>query len=60
MEVKLGNKTFIPKLQEIANCILDIDLDSGRYFLKYSLQEFELPMDMYGERVLNFINNYNL
>lgn len=59
-EVKLGNKTFIPKLEEIANSILDIDLDSGKHFIKYSLQEFELPMDMYGERVLDFLNTYDI
>ena len=59
-EVKLGNSTFKPYLEEIANAILDIDLDSGRYFIKYSLQDFGLPVDMYGKRVIDFINTYEI
>ena len=59
-EVKLGNNTFKPYLEIIANDILNIDLDSGRHFIKYCLEDFELPIEMYGERVVNFINTYDI
>ena len=59
-EVKLGNNTFKPYLEIIANDILNIDLDAGKHFIKYCLADFELPIEMYGERVVNFINTYNI
>ena len=34
--------------------MLDIDLDSGKYFVKYCLEDFGLPIDMHGERIINF------
>lgn len=54
-EIKLGNSTFKPYLESIANAILDIDLDSGRYFIKNCLQDFGLPLNEYGPRVVEFI-----
>lgn len=56
-EVRLGNNTFKPYLEDIANAILDIDLESGHYFLKNSLVDFGLPLDFYGSRVKAFIEN---
>lgn len=60
MEVKLGNNTFKPYLEIIANDILNIDLDAGKHFIKYCLKDFELPIEMYGERVVEFINTYEI
>lgn len=57
-EIKIGNITFKPYLEDIAKAILNIDLDSGKYFLKYSLIDFNLPLDFYGKEVSNFINNF--
>lgn len=51
-EVKLGNVTFKPYLEDITNDILDIDLESGRYFIKNCLEDFGLPITMYGERAV--------
>lgn len=59
-EVLLGNKTLIPQLKEIANAILDTELQSGKYFIKHSLQDFGLPIEMYGERVANFVNTHEI
>lgn len=59
-EVKLGNNTFRPYLEIITNDILDIDLQSARYFIKHSLQDFGLPIEMYGERVVKFIEEYDI
>lgn len=56
----MGNSTFKPYLEEIANAILDIDLESGRYFIKYALQDFGIPLEAYGERVVEFVNTYKL
>ena len=57
-EVKIGNATFKPYLREIAKAILDIDLDSGKYFLKYSLLDFDLPLNEYGEEIKRFVRTY--
>lgn len=57
-EVKLGNITFKPYLREIAKSILDIDLESGKYFLKYSLIDFDLPLNEYGEEIKRFVRTY--
>ena len=54
-EVRLGNRTFEPYLMDISNEILDIDLESARYFMKNCLLDFGLPMDSYGERVTKFL-----
>lgn len=59
-EVKLKNDYFKPYLEVIANDILDIDLDSGKYFIKHYLEGFGLPVEMYGERVVNFVNTYEI
>lgn len=56
-EVKLGNKTFKPYLSEVAKDILDIDLDSAKHFIKYSLQDFGLPIEYYGDDIVNFIKS---
>lgn len=60
IEVKLGNNTFKPYLEIIANDILNIDLDAGKHFIKYCLADFELPIEMYGERVTEFIKTYDI
>lgn len=57
-EVKLGNATFKPYLREIAKSILDIDLESGKYFIKYSLIDFDLPLNDYGEEIKRFVRTY--
>ena len=59
-EVKLGNNTFKPYLEIIANDILNIDLDAGKHFIKYCLADFELPIEMYGEKVVEFISTYEI
>ena len=59
-EVKLGNNTFKPYLEIIANDILNIDLDAGKHFIKYCLADFELPIEMYGEKVVEFVSTYEI
>lgn len=59
-EVKLGNNTFKPYLEIIANDILNIDLDAGKHFIKYCLEDFELPIEMYGEKVATFVRECNI
>ena len=56
----MGNNTFKPYLEIIANDILNIDLDAGKHFIKYCLKDFELPIEMYGERVTEFIKTYDI
>ena len=56
----MGNNTFKPYLEIIANDILNIDLDAGKHFIKYCLADFELSIEMYGERVVEFINTYEI
>lgn len=58
LDPKQGKKTIEGKI--IANDILNIDLDSGKHFIKYCLEDFELPIEMYGERVVNFIDTYEI
>lgn len=58
-EVKLGNKSFEPYLSEIARDILSIDLESGKYFIKHALCDFGLPIEAYGEEVVEFVNSYD-
>ena len=60
MEVKLGNNTFKPYLEIIANDILDIDLDAGKHFIKYCLEDFGLPIEDYGDRVATFVKEYDI
>ena len=55
-----GNNSFKPYLEVIANDILDIDLQSAKYFIKYSLQDFGLPIEMYGSRVAEFVKTYDI
>lgn len=57
-EVKLGNSSFKPYLATICNSILDIDLNSGKYFVKYCLIDFELPLSEYGEEVNQFVKTF--
>lgn len=58
-EVKLGNKLFKSYLSEVARDILNIDLESGRYFMKYALMDFGLPIEEYGQEVVDFVNSYD-
>ena len=55
-----GNNSFKPYLETIANDILDIDLQSAKYFVKYSLQDFGLPIEDYGNRVATFVKEYDI
>lgn len=57
-EIKVGNISFKPYLREIAKAIMDIDLDSGKYFLKYCLLDFDLPLNEYGEEIKRFVRTY--
>lgn len=57
-EVKLGNNSFKPYLETITKDILSINLDSGKYFIKYCLIDFDLPISEYGQEVRRFINVY--
>lgn len=57
-EVKLGNSTFKPYLEIIANSILDIDIECAKYFIKYELLDFGLPAIAYGKTVEKFIKKY--
>lgn len=59
-EVKLGNLSFKPALQEILKDIMDIDLNSGKYFLKYALADLGLPLEFYDEELIKIINSYDL
>lgn len=55
-EVKLGNSTFKPYLENIVDAILDIELESGKYFIKNCLEDFGLPISEYGERAVKLVN----
>lgn len=55
-EVVYGNKKFEPYVITIAEDILDIDVECGKYFMKYLLKDFGgIPIEMYGEKVYQFI-----
>ena len=56
LEVKLGNNTFLPYLEVIANDILDVELESGKYFIKNCLVDLGLPKEQYGARVIEFLS----
>lgn len=59
-EIQLGNSRFRVKLQEVATTLISIDLDSLKYFLKYSLQDLGLPITEYGQNVVAYIDNLDL
>lgn len=56
-EIELNNfKNFAPILIRVTENLTKIDLESVRYFLKYSLQDFGLDIrTYYGENVYDFI-----
>lgn len=56
-EVQLGNTRFKTKLNEVMQLLLKSELKSAQYFLKYSLQDLGLPLDYYGQDVVNYINS---
>ena len=55
-ELQLGNKRFKTKLLEVAHSLTEIDIQSVKYFLKYSLKDLGLPLDEYGLELNNYIN----
>ncbi|MBP1308682.1 putative hydrolase of HD superfamily [Paenibacillus sp. 1182] len=61
-EIKLGNlEYFTDVLQSSAEKLIMIDLDSVRYFLKYSLPDFGLDIHQYyGENVFQAITKIRL
>lgn len=58
-EVKLGNKEDFERiLVEVTEKLIEIELDSVRYFLKHNLKELGLDVEeYYGESVCRFIQN---
>ncbi|ADO59449.2 HD domain-containing protein [Paenibacillus polymyxa] len=61
-EIKLGNlEYFTDVLQSSAEKLITIDLDSVRYFLKYSLPDFGLDIHQYyGENVVQAIKEIEM
>lgn len=55
--IKKGNTDFKPYLSEIANDILKINLEPGKYFLRYALIDFGLPLEEYGINIVKFVNS---
>lgn len=57
-EVKLGNKAFESILIDVTELLLEVQLNSVRYFLKYALHDFGLDIPKYyGSKVTRFIDN---
>lgn len=56
-EIQLGNSKFKVKLVEVAETMTTINLSSLKYFMKYSLQDLGLPLEDYGQKVNEYINN---
>lgn len=58
-EVKLGNKEDFERiLVEVTEKLIEIELDSVRYFLKHNLKELGLDVEeYYGESVCRYIQN---
>ena len=46
-EVKLGNQVFEKILKEVTGLLMDIDLDSVRYFIRYAMLDFGLDYETY-------------
>lgn len=56
-EVKLGNKDFEKILKEVTLLLIEIDLDSVRYFLRYAMLDFGLDYEKYyGEAVAAYVD----
>lgn len=55
-EVNKGNKTFVPYLQTESEALLDLNVECGLYFLKYSLLDFGISKYKFGNRVSKFID----
>lgn len=56
-EIKLGNSEFEPILVEVSELLMEIDLDSVRYFLRYALLDFGLDIKQYyGENVFEYVS----
>lgn len=57
-EVKKGNSNFLPYLQSETESILNLNVECGLYFIKYSLVDFGISLENYGQKVKNFIETY--
>ena len=54
-EVKLGNEVFEKILKEVTLLLLDVDLDSVKYFIKYAMLDFGLDYETYyGEELARY------
>lgn len=51
-EIKLGNIIFKKVLIESSECLVKVNLDSVRYFIKYALDDFELDIKEYFGEVI--------
>lgn len=59
-EIKLGNEGFRDILKEVTKLLIEIDLDSVRYFIKYAMLDFGLDYaDYYGQEVADFADGLN-
>jgi 5'-deoxynucleotidase YfbR-like HD superfamily hydrolase len=56
-ELQLGNERFKMKVLEVCSLLVKTELQSVKYFLKYSLQDLGLPLDTYGTEMLSFIDS---
>lgn len=57
-EVKRGNSNFLPYLSKEAEAIINLNVECGLYFIKYSLVDFGISIDKYGDTVKRFIETY--
>lgn len=56
-EIQLGNTRFNSKILEVSSILLKTELQSVKYFLKYSLQDLGIPLDVYGAEMTEYIDN---
>lgn len=56
-EIQLGNTRFKAKLLEVIDLLLESPIQSAKYFLKFSLQDLGLPLESYGQKTSDYIND---
>lgn len=60
IEIKSGNERFTAMLQEIIHTLMETDLDSGKYLLKYGVPNLGLINNYYGIDYINYVKNLKI